>query len=439
VRPSTSTDTQRGKIIVDKVTDPTGSSQSFDFTTDAGSPFSLTDTDTPWDSGWILPGTYYVSETVPVGWDLTSAVCDDGSPVGAIVVSPGETVTATFTDTQRGKIIVDKVTVPSGELQLFDFTLTGGPDSINQAFSLTDADTPHDSGWIKPGTYAAAEITVPPGWELVSATCSDGSPVTNIDISPGETVTVTFTNKKLLEFLKQFTGSGTLDPETYTIPEIIDPKTSQAFQIKTGPQIWWEVTYSVTNEDEEPHYYTLWDKWGGNLLILGGYPTEYIPGSAKKEAGDLTISTGESFTIDYAGYSTYLGLKKDISGNIVYAASHTGSSSDGAWMSLHTGDQQEETNPGKGNKNTKDGNSYDVDIRWNIGWLEPGETQTLTVYLAPGINPGGVLQFSSYKCYTVNTGPRVRAYETSDYADNMFLYSWSWTNQLTIIVEPESE
>jgi uncharacterized repeat protein (TIGR01451 family) len=50
----------RGKIIVDKITIPSGSSQSFNFTTDAGLPFSLTDASTPWDSGLIDPGTYYV-------------------------------------------------------------------------------------------------------------------------------------------------------------------------------------------------------------------------------------------------------------------------------------------------------------------------------------------------------------------------------------------
>jgi hypothetical protein len=72
--------------------------------------------------------------------------------------------------------------------------------------------------------------------------------------------------------------------------------------------------------------------------------------------------------------------------------------------------------------------------------LEPGESATLTVYLAPGINPAGVLQFSSYGDYTVNTGPRVRAYLDLDgdldpYEDNEFIYSWTYSNQLYISVE----
>jgi Prealbumin-like fold domain len=88
------------------------------------------------------------------------------------------------------------VTDPSGDTTSFPFTLTGGPSSLNQSFSLTDAATPHDSGAILPGSgYVAAE-TVPSGWDLTSATCSDNSPVTNINVAAGETVTCTFRNRK---------------------------------------------------------------------------------------------------------------------------------------------------------------------------------------------------------------------------------------------------
>ena len=96
-----------GTIVVDKVTIPSGDSQSFDFsTTGTGyNGFSLTDAATP-NSQSLVPGTYAVSETVPSGWDLTSATCDDGSPVTNINVSAGETVTCIFTNTKRGHIII---------------------------------------------------------------------------------------------------------------------------------------------------------------------------------------------------------------------------------------------------------------------------------------------------------------------------------------------
>jgi hypothetical protein len=107
----------------------------------------------------------------------------------------GETVTCTFTNTQRGHIVVDKVTNPSGDAQNFDFTLTGGPSALNQSFSLTDAAPPHHSGPIKPGSGYSVTETVLSGWVLTGATCTDGSPVDDIDLSPGEVVTCTFTNQ----------------------------------------------------------------------------------------------------------------------------------------------------------------------------------------------------------------------------------------------------
>src|SRR6185503_3117005 len=59
----------RGKIIVDKVTNPSGDPTSFNFTSTYGSGFSLTDAAAPNNSGLIMPGNYSVSETVPAGWD----------------------------------------------------------------------------------------------------------------------------------------------------------------------------------------------------------------------------------------------------------------------------------------------------------------------------------------------------------------------------------
>ena len=424
-----------GTIIVHKTTNPSGDTQEFEFTSSTLSPsqFYLSDGELETFSD-LVQGTYDVAEVVPPGWDLTDFYCDDGSDPGAIGLDPGETVNVYFENTQRGKIIVDKVTDPTGSSQSFDFTTDAG-----SPFSLTDTDTPWDSGWILPGTYYVSE-TVPVGWDLTSAVCSDGSPVAAIVVSPGETVTATFTNMQLFEFLKQFTGSGALSGTAPMGP--FPGTTSTINEIKTGPTIWWEVTYSVTNEDSEGHYYTLWDKWGGNLLILGGYPTLYDPGSTKKAAGFLTLNNAPPFKIDYHGYSEYLDNYGDITDNINYAATHFDSPTDGAWMSLHTGDQQEDTNPGKGKKNQNDGKSYDADIAWKIGWLEPGESATLTIYLAPGINPGGVLQFSSYGEYVVNTGPRVRAYLDLDqdgnpYENNEFIYSWDFTNQLIIIAEKD--
>ena len=102
------------------------------------------------------------------------------------------------------EIIIEKVTVPATDPtdpdQEFQFTLTGGPSALNQSFNLTNGQT-HPSGAVLPGDgYNAAE-TVPAGWDLTSATCDDGSPVDNINVSSGETVTCTFENTKKVEII----------------------------------------------------------------------------------------------------------------------------------------------------------------------------------------------------------------------------------------------
>jgi len=114
-----------GKIIVEKQTLPDGSTQSFGFTADYdANGFSLTDGQTN-DSGYLMPGTYSVSETGVTGWDLTQASCSDQSNPNAISLSAGETVTCTFTNTKRGHLIVQKTTIPADDANIFSILATG--------------------------------------------------------------------------------------------------------------------------------------------------------------------------------------------------------------------------------------------------------------------------------------------------------------------------
>jgi hypothetical protein len=102
--------------------------------------------------------------------------------------------------TNCGKIIIKKVTVPSPDPTdtSFGFTLNGGGNpaptgtTFPKTFSLKDGQTNETQVFAGSG-YNAVE-TVPANWLLTSATCDDGSPVTNIDVSTNETVTCTFTN-----------------------------------------------------------------------------------------------------------------------------------------------------------------------------------------------------------------------------------------------------
>jgi Prealbumin-like fold domain len=185
-----------GKIIAKKVTDPSPdtTNTSFSFTAGGGlSPtsFSLKNGETKTYAG-VNPGSgYTLAETVPTGWDLTSATCDDGSPVTNIDVSAGETVTCTFTNKARGTIKIKKVTNPASDTTT-SFSYTAGGLSPS-TFSLHNGDTQTFSNLVPGNGYSVAE-TSQTGWDLTSSSCDDGSPLTAIDVGPGETVTCTFTN-----------------------------------------------------------------------------------------------------------------------------------------------------------------------------------------------------------------------------------------------------
>ena len=196
---------QRGNIVVDKVTDPAGSTQSFGFTSNYGDAFSLADGDTPNDSGDLLPSSeatsYNVAEGDVAGWDMTSATCTgEGNTPASINLQPGETVTCTFNNMiQRGNITVDKVTDPAGSLQLFGFTT-----NYSEPFSLADGDSPNDSGDLLPTSesdvesYSVIEDDIE-GWDPISAIClgtDDAVKIpTAIVLEPGETVNCTFINE----------------------------------------------------------------------------------------------------------------------------------------------------------------------------------------------------------------------------------------------------
>ena len=218
-------DPEKGRIIVDKVTLPAGSQQAFEFTPDWDDPFSLTDEQQPYDSGLLEPGDYSVTEDVPEGWELTSAVCvvlleepelpieetllldvlqesvplvllQEMSPEG-ITLEAGQTVVCTFSNTADGRIIVEKVAANAPQGYEFEFDPSWGAN-----FLLAHLES-EDSGLLQPGTYSVQEI-LSAEFILGGLVCEDpsgGSSVNlatgtaTIDLAAGETVTCTFTNR----------------------------------------------------------------------------------------------------------------------------------------------------------------------------------------------------------------------------------------------------
>jgi len=201
-----------GQVIIHKVTEPSSDdSTTFDYTTslstlggDVDPIFDLLNGETQeYDDVLLGTGLTVTEETPPTGWTLVGINCDDSVGVSPSIL--GATVTfdiddaddvleCTYTNRAAGSITVEKIT-DSGS-GTFDFTSTSLPllsfpltttaagDGGKDFETFSDLDT---------GTYDVAE-TVPDSWNLVSATCDDGSDPSSIGLSAGEDITCTFHN-----------------------------------------------------------------------------------------------------------------------------------------------------------------------------------------------------------------------------------------------------
>src|SRR5262249_32964704 len=84
--------------------------------------------------------TATIVEGALAGWDLTNLVLTEsgtadstvnlGTGTANLTIQEGENITITYTNTKRGRIIVDKVTNPSGDPQVFSFTSSYGGGSF---------------------------------------------------------------------------------------------------------------------------------------------------------------------------------------------------------------------------------------------------------------------------------------------------------------------
>lgn len=97
-----------------------------------------------------------------------------------------------FNTLNPGHIVVDKVTDPEGDPQVFTFN----PSWSEGSFTLTDQGKPVDSGPLAPGVYSVTELRQD-GWIPTNSTCDNQDSAGLINLQPGETVTCTFNNLKL--------------------------------------------------------------------------------------------------------------------------------------------------------------------------------------------------------------------------------------------------
>ncbi len=167
------------------------------------------------DSGNLAPGSYSVVGNAPAGWDLTGLTCSSALGTSAsttslntgtagINLAASDTVTCKYTDTQRGNIVVQEMTVPATDnVTQFTFTPTGYESNAN--FALINNGS-NNSGPLVPGSYSVAEV-VPAGWVLTNLSCSitkSGAgtstfitttlPTASINLAAGDTATCVYTN-----------------------------------------------------------------------------------------------------------------------------------------------------------------------------------------------------------------------------------------------------
>jgi hypothetical protein len=189
------------RIIVEKVTIPSGASQQFTFTGDLSGSIG--------DGGSLYldvlqPGTYDTSETVPGGWDLTDITCDDAdssgsaTPVGpggtgtaTYQVALGETVTCTFTNTERSMVNVLKLTDGLEDpAMIWTFKLYTGPDGFDSGTLLATDNTPPallDFGGLKldpSQTYTLCEENVAAGWTSEWKIDTDNDGIADTIVNP---------------------------------------------------------------------------------------------------------------------------------------------------------------------------------------------------------------------------------------------------------------
>jgi hypothetical protein len=160
-------------------------------------------------------------------YDLTEVDCDDNdSPTPSVGdansreavfnVDPGETVTCTFVNTQRGTVVVSTATDPEGQGGIFEFMGTPfGAVSSNGTLVVAN---------LKPGMYETTQVDPAPDYFLTNVDCDDSNSHTPsvgdiisreavFNLDPGEIVTCIFVNTKITSQFGIAVVSIVTDPE----------------------------------------------------------------------------------------------------------------------------------------------------------------------------------------------------------------------------------
>jgi hypothetical protein len=255
---------QAGRIIVQKLTYPAESPESFDFSIAGGtSPetISLSDGGLRQVNG-VAPGTYTITEAPKQGWQLASINCwaidaPAGTPTvdlaarkATVQVVAGGTVICAYLNAQSppppsetGTIIVSKL-APGATDQAFGFTtgsVAPAPALSPATFTLGHGQS-RTFGGVPVGTYTVTEDAFA-GWTLQQASCSDiggsagGSSATvtgatsTINLAAGDIVWCVYTNAAAV--VPPPVTPPTVTPPAVT-PPVSPPASGNQPENKTG-------------------------------------------------------------------------------------------------------------------------------------------------------------------------------------------------------------
>ncbi len=301
-----------GTIVVKKVTvpSPDPTNESFNFSLNGpASPnitlpktFSLMNGQSNTTQVFANSG-YNVAETVPLGWVLTSATCDNGDPVTNITVGLNQTVTCTFTNTAEGTLIVKKVTNPASDTTTV-FTFTAGGGLSPTSFTLLNLGSKTYPDLLAGSGYNVSENSIA-NWDLTSAVCDGtGNTPANITITPGGTVTCTFTNTErgAITIIKKDDAGNLLDGATFVV---IDSSNNTDGTCTT-------VAGTCTISNLVPGVYTVHES-----VVPTGYD-----GAADQT---VTVGAGATVTVTFVDVRqfTIIVLVCRVSDNSLYASSVT--------------------------------------------------------------------------------------------------------------------
>ena len=267
-----------GHLIVDKVTEPSGSTRVFDIMATGTGAITGGGTGTTTDAVSkhyeVMAGTYSVSETVPDGWIQKSNTCVD------VAVDAGETETCTITNTKLATVTLTKVVVNDngGTATSSDFTIhlhqmvgetmvdVGGSPQPGSASGTTYSN-------LALGDYHVADTGGPSGYSVsFSGDCnSDGT----IAFAAGDSKSCTITND---DTPPAITGKLLITEVMY---DLLGGDNSQGLE----PGNEWVELHNGTNSDVNLAGYFIHDAASADAL-----PGITIP------AGGFAIITGTSTT-----------------------------------------------------------------------------------------------------------------------------------------------